>query len=146
MSCSKLVTLYNKCEKSNINVGCISFTNDTPALCYEVSDDCFWIGLNRNMIHSEREELCALAEEVAHYEVGIIPNDYESNSYADKIVREKNELRAKKRAVRTLIDKEKIIEYLKKNDYIDLSAMADEFDITPEFAHQALVTYGLIEN
>lgn len=144
MSCSKLVSLYDKLEKSNINVVFVSCINNIPAVSYQVSDDCFWIGLNRDMIHSEREELCILAEEEAHYEVGIIPSDYESNSYADKLVREKNELRAKKRAVKNVIDKDKLIEYLKNHDYIDLYDMAEEFEVTKDFAHEALIIYGLI--
>ena len=144
MSCSKLVSLYDKLEKSNINVVFVSCINNIPAVSYQVSDDCFWIGLNRDMIHSEREELCILAEEEAHYEVGIIPSDYETHSYADKLVREKNELRAKKRAVKNVIDKDKLIEYLKNHDYIDLYDMAEEFEVTKDFAHEALIIYGLI--
>ena len=136
-------------SRSGFLTSLIFTTRLTPALVREaisfLSDtNTFWIGLNHDLINSERTELCVLLEEQAHYEVGIIPNDYSSNSYSDILARQKNELKAKKWAVKKMISRDKLFEYIKNTDYIDVEELADYFEVIPQFMKEALIIYGII--
>lgn len=144
MVSAKLVSLYDELEKANVQAQYIPFLKEQQAVSFFSDSNTFWIGLNHNLINSERTELCVLLEEQAHYEVGIIPNDYSSNSYSDILVREKNELRAKKWAVKKMISKEKLFEYIRNSDYIDVDELADYFGVIPQFMKEALIIYGII--
>ena len=94
MVSTKLVSLYDELEKANVQVQYVTFLKEHEAISFLSDTNTFWIGLNHDLIKSERTELCVLLEEQAHYEVGIIPNDYSSNSYSDILARQKNELKA----------------------------------------------------
>ena len=139
---TKLSKVYDKLMQANITVEYIPFLYEEQAVSFQPTNDKFWIGLNPNLKLSEREELCVLMEEKAHYDVGIIPNDCKSNNYSDVLVREKNELKAKKYAVKQLIPREKLLNYIKSNYYIDINELADYFEVTPKFAKEALSVYG----
>lgn len=143
MVCTKLTSMYDKLEKSNVIVKYVPFLEEQQAISFESPSKHFWIGLNPNLKSSERLELCVLMEETAHYEVGIFPSDITSNSYADVLTREKNELRAKKFAVKKLVPREDLINYIKNSSYIDAEELADYFEVTPEFIKEALMIYGL---
>lgn len=143
MICNKLSKVYSRLEKESITVEYVPFLQEQKAISFCSNSNKFWIGLNPNLRISEREELCVLMEEEAHYDVGIIPNDYNSDSYCDVISREKNEVRAKRLAVRRLIPKEKLFDYFKTKNYIDIEELSDYFEVTPQFMKDALVVYGL---
>ncbi len=139
----KIRNLYDSLDKSNIKVIEIPFFKEKKAVSF-IHNGEFLVGLNRNLINSEVEEFCILAEEKAHYEVGIIPNDYTSNSYCERITRDKNEFRAKKYAVKNLIPKENLLTTIKKSPYICIADLAELFDVTPQFMREALKIYEII--
>lgn len=144
MGCKKLYDVYSKLEEENIAVNSVSFLKEEKAVAFKSPEsNVFWIGINHNRIHSEREELCVIMEEKAHYDVGIVPNNFLSNSYCDRLTREKNELKAKKLAVKRLVPKDKLLNYIKDHYYLDLDELADYFEVTPQFMKQALGVYGL---
>ena len=143
MVSTKLGKVYDKLNNENITVEYVPFLHDRKSLAFHSPEDNFYIALNSNLKLSEREELCVLMEEQAHYEVGIIPNDCKSNRYCDVMTREKNEFRAKRWAVKQLISKDKLIEYIKDHYYLDLEELADYFEVTPTFMKEALLVYGL---
>ena len=139
----RLDKLYESLEKTNdVIVVDAPFLKATKALTYIDNDQFCWIALNKKAISSVREELCILQEEKAHYDVGIIPNNYLSNSYSDRIVRERNEYKAKRKAVETLIPKEKLLNVMKELPTIYIEALADAFDVTSDFMADALKIYG----
>lgn len=144
MVSTKLVSLYDELEKANVQVQYVPFLKEHEAISFLSDTNTFWIGLNHDLIKSERTELCVLLEEQAHYEVGIIPNDYSSNSYSDILARQKNELKAKKWAVKKMISRDKLFEYIKNTDYIDVEELADYFEVIPQFMKEALIIYGII--
>jgi len=139
---NKLIALYDELEKSNIKVSNLSFIKDFNALSYMCDDNTYFIGLNPDACSSERKEYCILMEEQAHYDAGIIPNDYMSNSRLDILSREKNEVRAKKKVLNKLIPKDKLIKFLKERGHTDVEEIAEEFDVIPEFVQQALLLYS----
>lgn len=102
-----------------------------------------WIAVNYKALSSEREELCVLEEERAHYEVGIIPSDSFSNSLLNKTTRERNELKAKKKAVERLVPRDKLLKVMKDLPCIYIEALADAFEVTNEFMADALKVYNL---
>ena len=102
-----------------------------------------WIAVNYRALSSEREELCVLEEERAHYDVGIIPTNCFSNSTLDKITRERNEYKAKKKAVERLVPHDKLLKVMKDLPCIYIEALADAFEVTNEFMADALKIYGL---
>ena len=105
---SKLTDIYNRLENSNVRVMSLKNGNEVKAVSFNSPGDKFYICLYDNLIESETDEVCVLAEEEAHYNVGIIPTNVNSNSRLDIISRRKNELRAKKYAVKNLVPKDKL--------------------------------------
>lgn len=101
-----------------------------------------WIAINYKALNSEREELCLLEEEKAHYEVGIVPTNPFSNSYSDRLSRERNEHRAKKKAVERLVPREILLNVMRDLPCIYIEALAEFFDVTNEFMADALKIYG----
>ena len=80
MGCKKLYDVYSKLEEENVAVNSVSFLKEEKAVAFKSPEsNVFWIGINYNRIHSEREELCVIMEEKAHYDVGIVPNNFLSN-------------------------------------------------------------------
>ena len=145
MKDTKLGSIYSKLKESNVMVISAPYLECKKAISFlSPESNIFWIGINEKLIKSEREELCVLMEEQAHYEVGIAPNNYESNSYSDKLTREKNEFRAKRYAVKQLIPKEQLFKLIKTSDYICIEELADAFEVTSQFMKEALTVYGLI--
>ena len=141
---SKLVDIYDRLEKANVNVYELQNGKELKAVAFNSPNDTFSIGLYENLIKSEADELCTLAEEEAHYVVGIIPNDIESNSYLDVVTRRKNEIRAKKYAIRNLIPKDKLFRKLKNTSYLDIEDLASDFEVTTQFMQEALKIYEVI--
>lgn len=140
---AKIGKLYDSMQAENIFVFDAPFFKEKKSIAYD-DGEFFWIGINYKSLKNKSEEYCILAEEKAHYDVGIIPNDYNSNSYCDKLTRSRNEHRAKKLAVERLLDKEELISALKKFPDICISELADMFEVTPQFMNEALVLYNLL--
>jgi len=143
---SRLDKLYESLNNArDVVVVDAPFLKGTKALTYIDDDQFCWIGINQKAISSVREEICTLQEEKAHYEVGIIPNNYLSNSYSDRIVRERNEYRAKKKAVENLVPRDKLLKVMQELPVIYIDALADAFEVTSDFMADALKVYGYNE-
>ena len=132
---------FNKDDVSVVDAPYLKSVKALTAFDGENNTKC-WIAINYRAIDSEREELCILEEEKAHYEVGIIPTNPFSNSYCNKISRERNEYRAKKKAVERLVPKDKLLDTMKNLSCIYIEALAELFDVTNEFMADALKIYG----
>ena len=142
---SKICNLYDKFKSENICVMNCPYLEEVKSISMvSPKSGKFHIGINYKDISSEREEYCILMEEKAHYDVGIVQSNVDSNSLLDRIISDKNERRAKKLLADRTIGKENIIKWIKEYEYIDLLAMADEFGVTPSIVHDALLVYGLL--
>lgn len=141
---SKLTDIYNRLENSNVRVMSLKNGNEVKAVSFNSPGDKFYICLYDNLIESETDEVCVLAEEEAHYNVGIIPTNVNSNSRLDIISRRKNELRAKKYAVKNLVPKDKLFNMIKDTTYIDVEELASSFSVTKNFMLEALKIYEVI--
>ena len=125
----ELNTLYDIAEKENIKIYDYNIDNVNGAFInYEGINA---IALNYNNIETSAKEKCVLAEELGHY--------YYDATYSplcnDTAIINKQEFRAKKWAIKTLIPFKKLIE--KNSEYI--YELADELDVTEElvlFAYQ----------
>ena len=99
------------------------------------------IVLNKANIHSKTEEKEVLAEELSHHELGAlysINNNY--NKLSERLVRSKQEARAKKMAIRKLVPLSQIIKYLEKGD-LNLAELAEELDLSEKFLQTAIEIY-----
>lgn len=131
-------SLYNYADKENIN---ISYTNNlkkSNGLYMKVNDEDFIILDNKL---DGIDEKMALAEEIAHYEVGVTPTIPFKNDYYNMLIRSKNEFKAFKWMVNEMIPKDKLKLFLKQN--MSKFEIADELGITVEFVEKA---YKLYEN
>lgn len=131
-------SLYNYADKENIN---ISYTNNlkkSNGLYMKVNDEDYIILDNKL---DGIDEKMALAEEIAHYEVGVTPTIPFKNDYYNMLIRSKNEFKAFKWMVNEMIPKDKLKLFLKQN--MSKFEIADELGITVEFVEKA---YKLYEN
>ena len=130
--------LYNYADKENIN---ISYTNNlkkSNGIYMKVNDEDYIILDNKL---DGIDEKMALAEEIAHYEVGVTPTIPFKNDYYNMLIRSKNEFKAFKWMVNEMIPKDKLKLFLKQN--MSKFEIADELGITVEFVEKA---YKLYEN
>ncbi len=141
---SKICNLYDKFKDEKICVMNCPYLEEVKAVSLvSPKSGKFHIGINYRDISSEREEYCILMEEQAHYDAGIVKTNVDSNSLLDRVVRDKNERRAKKLLADRTIGKDNLIRWLKENEYIDLNAIAEKFEVTPSIVKDALIVYGL---
>ena len=128
--------LYNYADKENIN---ISYTNNlkkSNGLYMKVNDEDYIILDNKL---DGIDEKMALAEEIAHYEVGVTPTIPFKNDYYNMLIRSKNEFKAFKWMVNEMIPKDKLKLFLKQN--MSKFEIADELGITVEFVEKAYKLY-----
>ena len=128
--------LYNYADKENIN---ISYTNklETSNGLYMNVDDEDYIILDNKL--GEVDEKMALAEEIAHYEVGVTPTIPFNNDYYNMLIRSKNEFKAFKWMANKIIPQDKLKMFLAKN--MSKFEIADELGITVEFVEKAYELY-----
>ena len=125
----ELNTLYDIAEKENIKIYDYNIDNINGAfISYEGINA---IAMNYKNINTQAEEKCVLAEELGHY--------YYDATYSplctDTYLISKQEYKAKKWAIKSLIPFTKIIE----KHYEYLYELADELGVTEEllvFAYQ----------
>lgn len=128
--------LYNYADKENIN---ISYTNklETSNGLYMNVDDEDYIILDNKL--GEVDEKMALAEEIAHYEVGVTPTIPFNNDYYNMLIRSKNEFKAFKWMANKIIPQDKLKMFLAKN--MSKFEIAEELGITVEFVEKAYELY-----
>ena len=99
------------------------------------SGNCY-IGMDTNVIRSEREERMHLAHELGHCIRGAFYNPY---AIAD--IRKKHENRADKWAIRRLIPKDEWNDAL-KDGYTEVWELAEYFDVSEDFIRKAHELYS----
>lgn len=139
---NKLIYMYKFAEDNDISISNYKFNNNKKSMCMDLENK-FHIAIDYDKIESSCEEMCILAEEIAHYNVGIIPSNLSSNSYFNKLVRCRNEYRATKKAVESLLDPE-ILKVVINSGYItNIYDLSEMFNVTPEFMENALYVFKL---
>lgn len=134
----KIQDLYNYADSKNIKIK--NFTDKEKQLngaCLYDTNKCN-IYLN-TAIETEVEEKCVLAEEIGHYETGIIKtklNDIDQQNY---LLRSINEFRAKKWAVGKLIPFNEFKRFLGTN--YSKFEVANELGVTEEILDIACFVY-----
>lgn len=137
----KINEYYDSFAENNIHIEKGKFS-EIKSLIFKNGDDVH-VAINYDLINNSSEELCVLAEEKAHYDVGITPNNHMSNSYSDKLVRSKNEHRAKKLAISRLLPKDKLFSYMKNHPDFYSCDIAEHFGVTETFVREALCLYSI---
>lgn len=140
----KLNYMYEFAEDNNILVDDYKFSNSKKSMCMDFCDT-FYIGIDYDKLESKTEELCVLAEEIAHYCVGITPTNPASNSYFNKLVRSRNEYRATRKAVQTLLDINSLKDAIDSGKAHNTYELAEMFNVTNEFMNNALKVYGFVK-
>lgn len=134
----KLEEFYNYADNKNIKIkNFIDKERKMDGACLYDTKKCN-IYLNK-AIETEIEEKCVLAEEIGHYETGIIStklNDIDEQSY---LLRSINEFRAKKWAVGKLIPFNEFKRFLGTN--YSKFEVANELGVTEEILETACFVY-----
>ncbi len=128
---------YNYAKEKNIKIKL--FTDEEKKLnckCIYNTKKCN-IYLNTE-IKNEIQEKCILAEEIGHFEVGILPNILKIDN-CNMLIRSINEFRAKKWAVKQLIPFDTFKTFLDTNK--TKFDIANELDVTEEFIDMACFIY-----
>ena len=116
------------------------FMDDNIDIIYgDIDENGYYINVNNkptviiNKNLKGIKERLTIAEEVAHYKVGVTPTLPCADDYYTKLIRSKNEFKAFKWMQSNLIPLN--IENLKYDNIWDI---ADKFQVTPEFVVRAL--------
>ena len=116
------------------------FMDDNIDIIYgDIDENGYYINVNNkptviiNKNLKGIKERLTIAEEVAHYKVGVTPTLPFADDYYTKLIRSKNEFKAFKWMQSNLIPLN--IENLKYDNIWDI---ADKFQVTPEFVVRAL--------
>jgi len=130
--------LYKYAEDKNINISYTNKLNTANGLYLNVDNEDYII-LNNNL--EGVEEKMVLAEEVAHYSVGVTPTLPFSTDYYNRLIRSKNEFKAFKWCMYNLIPLDRLIFLIKQNKTI--YDIAEELNITQDFLAKVLEYYEL---
>lgn len=134
----KIEEFYDYANNKNINIK--KFTdkeNKLNGACLYNTNKCN-IYLN-TAIETEIEEKCILAEEIGHYETGIIKTNLSDIDEQSYLIRSINEFRAKKWAVDKLIPFNDFKRYLGTN--CSKFEVANELGVTEEILDIACFVY-----
>lgn len=131
-------SLYNYADKENINISYSNNLKKSNGLYMKVDNEDYIILDNKL---DGIDEKMALAEEIAHYEVGVTPSLPFYNDYFNMLIRSKNEFKAFKWLANEIIPKDKLKWFLKQN--MNKFEIAEELGITVEFVEKA---YNLYED
>lgn len=122
------MNFYDIAESNNISV--FNAKIDANGYYFNVNNNPTII-INNNL--SSKEEELVLAEEVAHYSVGVTPTLPFANDYYSKLIRSKNEFKAFKWL------QDKLIPYdMQKYKYHTLWELAEELNIPVEFIEKTI--------
>lgn len=131
-------SLYNYADKENINISYSNNLKKSNGLYMKVDNEDYIILDNKL---DGIDEKMALAEEIAHYKVGVTPSLPFYNDYFNMLIRSKNEFKAFKWLANEIIPKDKLKWFLKQN--MNKFEIAEELGITVEFVEKA---YNLYED
>lgn len=128
-----LTELYEIAAKENINIHKVNLKK-LNGLYLDKN-----IFLNSN-IKNEFTEKIVLAEELGHHFSGVLPSLPFSTDYYNKLIRSKNEFRAKKWLIQEMIPLSTLKSYLRKN--MNQYEIAEEFGISTSLLEEAYHLYG----
>lgn len=128
---------YNYAHNKKIKVTKEDFEDcGIKGLCFCDSKKCeIYLHKGINSI----EEKCVLAEEIGHYEKGIIKTTLEEETEENYLLRSINEFRAKKWAVNKLIPFDTFKDFLNTN--LSKYEIAEQLEITEEILELACFIY-----
>lgn len=120
--------IYKIVENENLNIIPAKLEN---ANAYIVGN---YIAVDENIIKKGGiKEKMTVAEEVAHYKVGVTPTLPFADDYYTKLIRSKNEFKAFKWMQSNLIPDD-----IEKFKFDTIWEIADRFDVSPEFIKKVL--------
>lgn len=116
------------------------FMDDNIDIIYgDIDENGYYININNkptviiNKNLKGIKERLTIAEEVAHYKVGVTPTLPFADDYYTKLIRSKNEFKAFKWMQSNLIPLD-----MEKFKYDTIWDIADRFDVSPEFVEKVL--------
>lgn len=127
-----LIELYDLAYKEKINIHKINL-NKIYGLYFNNN-----IFIN-NKIKNEGLEKVVLAEELGHYFMGVSPTPPFSNDYYNKLIRSKNEFKAKKWLINQVIPFDTLKQFLMQN--MSKYDIADKLDISVSLVEDAFNIY-----
>ncbi|MBR7060119.1 MAG: ImmA/IrrE family metallo-endopeptidase [Eubacterium sp.] len=118
----------------NNSITIIDYPFESLQACCLESDNKYYIGINEKSFENNAQKNTAKAHELGHCMTGALycPS-------APLFTQEKCEYRANRWAIRKLIPKKKLLDYLKKG--YQLWEIAEELDVTEEFLQMAYRHY-----
>lgn len=116
------------------------FIDDNIDIIYgDIDENGYYINVNNkptviiNKNLKGIKERLTIAEEVAHYKVGVTPTLPFADDYYTKLIRSKNEFKAFKWMQSNLIPHD-----MEKFKFDTIWDIADRFDVSPEFVEKVL--------
>lgn len=133
-----LIDIYNEAENKNISIIPVHFHNKKAGIIHK--DDTTLICADYDKFENAKEEKVAIAEEIAHYDIGAY---YHLNSSFLDI--DKAEYKARKRLYNELIPYSEL--YAKAIEYKgNISELSEYFDVPEADVILAFFCYTNIEN
>ncbi len=129
----EILDLYNLAEKENINF----YYDDRMKKCNSTYyNNCILI--NKKIINTNIEKE-VLAEELGHHFMGVSPTPPFSTDYYNKLIRSKNEYKAKKWLINEIIPLNTLKTFLKQN--MDIYDIAEELNVSASLVEDAFNIY-----
>lgn len=135
-----LEELYQKAHDADIDVFYLNLGCNTKAMC-GTRDGLRGIALNRGNIESAAEERVVLAEEITHFETGLLYKvTTNCNTHQERVRFRKLEAKVKNATVKKILPAIDIIECACKG-ISSRYEMAEELSVTEEFLDYAIKYY-----
>lgn len=126
------IDLYKIAEKEKIDFLYKNIDDADGAYC----NSC--ILLNKSILNSPREKE-VLAEELGHHFMGVSPTPPFSTDYYNKLIRSKNEFKARKWLINQVIPFDTLKRFLKQN--MSKYDIAEEMDVSASLVEDAFNIY-----
>lgn len=142
----KLKELFEIIEKENMIYDEINFNSENSlGIYFNVPGMPPTIGISRSIINNRTTYLSVLAEEVGHHFTSMCNLTIESKNYSEKLIKNKQELRAKSWAASFLINDDEFLQAL-CNCISTSFEICDFFDITNEMLQYKIHSITVDEN
>ncbi|MDQ0149160.1 ImmA/IrrE family metallo-endopeptidase [Eubacterium multiforme] len=140
-----LTDIYNLIEKENLILEEVNFKEpNIEGIYFKVPGLSPTIGIHKNIVHNTKKYISVLAEELGHHFTSIGDLTAECVTYAQKLNRSKQELRARRFAANYLISDDEIIGAILQN-INTIYGLSSYFNVTEEIIKYKLLSIYLKE-
>lgn len=131
--------LYKIIDKENIILEEVSFKNNIDGIYFKVLGLEPTIGINKKILSNSDKYLSTIAEELGHHFTTIGDLTVECFTYSDKLLRNKQEFKARRWAANFLISDEEL-QLALQYPFSNMASLCEHFNVTEEIIRMKILT------